>query len=110
MKTRTDRQLAATASPVKTAKFEDLVFHDVGNSSIKGSFQQALIVFTNGYGASVVIGEWTYGGEDGLYELAVLDKDCHILYDTPITKDVEGYLTRAMVTDYLRRISRLRSK
>jgi hypothetical protein len=65
------------------------------------------IKFDNGYGASVVQGPHTYGGEDGLYELAVVGKDDEICYDTPITGDVEGYLSEAQVTDLLIKIQQL---
>jgi hypothetical protein len=59
---------------------------------------QEIHSFKNGYGASVVMGDHTYGGDQGLYELAVIkfgedDDDWEIAYDTPITGDVVGFLT-----------------
>jgi len=68
---------------------------------------QARIIFENGYGASVVKGEYTYGGKDGLYELAVLDSDGKLIYETPITSDVEGYLTEDEVTKLMEQIQKL---
>jgi len=65
------------------------------------------IIFDNGYGASVVKHEFSYGGKDGLYELAVLDKDGQITYDTPITNDVIGYLREIDVTDVMEKIQQL---
>ena len=65
------------------------------------------IKFDNGYGASIVQGPHTYGGEDGLYELAVLNSNGDLIYDTPITSDVEGYLSEAQVTDLLIKIQQL---
>jgi hypothetical protein len=65
------------------------------------------ITFENGYGASVVKGEHTYGGKDGLYELAVLDKDGKLCYDTPVTDDVEGYLSEDEVTKLMEQIQKL---
>jgi len=65
------------------------------------------IMFENGYGASVVKGEYTYGGKDGLYELAVLDKDGKLCYDTPVTDDVEGYLSENEVTKLMEQIQKL---
>jgi len=47
----------------------------------------------NGYGASIVQHSFSYGHEEGLWELAVLDKDGKLDYTTPITADVLGYLT-----------------
>lgn len=52
--------------------------------------------YPNGYGVSIISNEYSYGGRQGLYELAVLVGDRHdfeVCYDTPITDDVLGYLT-----------------
>ena len=65
------------------------------------------IMFENGYGASVVRGEYTYGGDRDLYELAVLDSNGDLTYETPITDDVEGYLTEDDVTKLLKEIQSL---
>ena len=65
------------------------------------------ITFENGYGASVVKGEYTYGGKDGLYELAVLDSNGDLTYSTPITNDVLGHLTEDDVTKVLEQIQSL---
>ena len=62
--------------------------------------------FDNGYEASVVKSEYTYGGKDGLYELAVF-KDGEICYDTPVTDDVIGYLIPEYVTDVMAKIQQL---
>ena len=68
---------------------------------------RARIMFENGYGASVVKGEHTYGGRDGLFELAVLDSNGQLTYETPVTDDVEGYLTEDDVTKLLEQIQSL---
>lgn len=65
------------------------------------------ITFSNGYGASIVRGAYTYGGDKGLWELAVLDKEGRLCYDTPITDDVLGYLTEKDVADTLKQIESL---
>jgi len=83
--------------------FKDLDFKDHG--FMNGI--QARIQFDNGYGASVVKSEFSYGGTKGLYELAVLDKDEEIIYNTPVTSDVEGYLTPEDVTKLLEQIQNL---
>ena len=65
------------------------------------------IVFENGFGASVVKHNYSYGGKEGLYELAVLFED-EIHYDNPIAAgDVRGYLTEEEVTDLLTQIQKL---
>jgi len=71
---------------------------------------QARFTFPNGFACSVVRGFTTYGGRDGLYELAVLDPDGCVTYDTEITDDVLGYLTQDDVTDVMNRISQLEPK
>ena len=65
------------------------------------------IIFDNGYGASVVKHEFSYGGKDGLYELAVLDKNGELTYETSITNDVIGYLREIDVTDVMEKIQQL---
>jgi hypothetical protein len=67
----------------------------------------ARITFDNGYGASVVKHEFSYGGKDGLYELAVLDSNGDLTYDTPITDDVIGYLREIDVTEVMEKIQQL---
>lgn len=62
--------------------------------------------FPNGYGADVAIGPHTYGGVQGLFELAVLKGDS-ITYKTPITNDVEGWLTKEDVAKLLAKIEAL---
>ena len=62
--------------------------------------------FDNGYEVSVVKSPYTYGGDKGLYELAVF-KDGEITYATPITDDVMGYLRPEDVTDVMAKIQQL---
>ena len=83
--------------------FSDLEFkpHPMGSGII------SRIKFDNGYGASVVKGPHTYGGDQNLYELAVLDNNDDLTYDTPVTSDVEGYLTEEDVTILLKQIQNL---
>jgi hypothetical protein len=83
--------------------FNDLEFKDDKQRGLSA----ARIIFDNGYGASVVKGEHTYGGRDGLYELAVLDSNGKLTYETPVTDDVEGYLTEDEVTKLMEQIQNL---
>jgi hypothetical protein len=64
------------------------------------------IKFSNGYGASVVRHEGSYGGSKGLYELAILKGDS-VYYDTQIANDVLGWLEPKAITDLLRQIEAL---
>lgn len=83
--------------------FEDIEFKDHPNlSGVAGR-----MYFENGYGVSVVRTIYSYGGRDGLYELAVLNKDGQLIYDTPVTSDVLGYLTPEEVTEYMKQVQSL---
>lgn len=62
--------------------------------------------FDNGYGASVVCSPYSYGGTQGLWEIAVLHSD-EIVYDTPVTDDVIGYLSETEVEEILDQIEAL---
>ena len=83
--------------------FKDLKFKQ--HPSADGIISR--ITFENGYGASVVRHEYSYGGKDGLYELAVLNSDGELCYDTPVTNDVIGYLRTEDVTDVMAKIQQL---
>ena len=85
--------------------FNDLEFNEL-DSFYNGV--QARVIFENGYGASVVKHDYSYGGKDGLYELAVI-KDDDLCYTTPVTTDVEGYLSEEDVTELLKQIQELKS-
>ena len=80
--------------------------HTYKSAEVHGGTQRKYR-FANGYGASVVRHEYSYGGSAGLWELAVLDRDGKLTYATPITGDVVGYLTEAEVEAYLDRIAAL---
>lgn len=68
---------------------------------------QKIYKFDNGYGASVVCSLGTYGSKDGLFEVAVLDRDGQIAYNTPISGDVIGWCDFADVADILNKIKAL---
>ena len=51
---------------------------------------QVVHEFPNGYGASVIRHDFSYGGKDGLWEMAVL-KEGDLCYNTHITNDVIGH-------------------
>lgn len=67
--------------------------------------------FPNGFGASVICLPGFHGFERGLSELAVLkfngDGEYDLVYDTPITDDVLGYLNEDQVDKALAAIYRL---
>ena len=79
---------------------------------INGGTQQ-VFMFENGYGASVVQHSFSYGGDDGKYEIAVLvvcnreSGDFTLCYDTPITNDVLGHVLEEDVHGHLQAIAEL---
>ena len=85
--------------------FRDLVFKPHPLSS----GVQAVIDFENGYGISVVQTPYSYGGRIGLYEIAVIDKDRDVIYSTPISEGVIGYLREEDVTEVMERIQLFKS-
>jgi hypothetical protein len=86
--------------------FKDLEFEQLPDLS--GIYCR--IMFENGFGASIVKHKYSYGGKDGLYEIAILDNDGEITYTTPITDDVLGYLFEDDVMFHLNEIKNLQSK
>ena len=68
---------------------------------------QRIYKFDNGYGASAVMHEYSYGGKNGLWELAVLDSNGDLCYHTPVTQDVIGHLDDIKLQEVLKEISEL---
>ena len=85
--------------------FDDLEFNHLTDRYMFGVTSR--IHFDNGFGASVVSHSYSYGGDKGLYELAVLFDD-EIHYDNPVAMgDVKGYLKPEDVTELLIQIQKL---
>ena len=85
-----------------------MIFND---RPLNGGYQ-TIHKFDNGYGASVISGgTFTYGGDQGLKELAVIkfssEDKWSICYETPITDDVIGYLSDEEVESILLQIEAL---
>ncbi len=86
-------------------------FKDLPSKSIHGNGVQYIAKFNNMYGASIVNHSFSYGGDKGLWELAVIkfieDDNWRITYNTHITDDVLGHLTDEEVNNVLVEISNL---
>jgi tRNA pseudouridine38-40 synthase len=86
--------------------FKDLEFEFINDGFLVG--KKARIHFDNGFGASVVSHTYSYGGKNGLYELAVLNSTGDLVYDNPVADgDVRGYLTEENVSEILISIQEL---
>lgn len=71
---------------------------------------QILVFFDNGYGVSIIWGPYAYGGEKGLFELAVIvgdESSYDLCYDTPVTSDVIGWLTIEQATEIALQVQQL---
>ena len=66
---------------------------------------QKIFEFPKGYGASVVIHDFSYG-----LELALLDADQTIIQHPEITNDVAGFLNVDSCNDLLEKIAKLPKK
>lgn len=69
-----------------------------------------VMLFPNNYGVSVIRNPYSYGGPEGLWELAVIKgtpEEWQITYDTPIASDVIGHLTEGEVEEYARQVAKL---
>jgi hypothetical protein len=97
-------------------KFEDLEFGQDPENEIDMDWydptERAFHLFDNNYAVSVIRGPYTHGGNKGLYELAVLymapdSNESELVYDTPVTNDVEGHLTPSDVTRLMKQVEAL---
>ena len=87
--------------------FKDLEFEQLNDTPYMVG-KKSRMHFDNGFGVSVVSHTHSYGGRSGLYELAVLDKDGLLTYETPVTSDVIGFLTEEDVTDIMKQVQELK--
>lgn len=88
--------------------FKDLVFNKHFN--FPSFATQAKMFFPNGYGISVVTGEFAYSNRENPYECGVLkgnSDEWSLTYDTPITNDVIGYCNEEKVTEIMKQIQEL---
>lgn len=92
-----------------------MVCHNTYMNSTNDTFTQTttnegiyrMYRFPNGYQASVICTQHSIGGPQGLWEVAVMDRDGTIVYDTPVTNDVVGNLSDAEMLDVVRFIRTL---
>ena len=82
----------------------------LGENKINGGIQ-IVHKFDNGYGASVAKHSFSYGHKEGLWELAVIKfndeknpENYSLCYDTEVTNDVIGHLTKEDVQKHLKEI------
>ena len=81
-----------------------LASHEVKDTPFGRGSYQSLWLFANGFGASVIQNRSSYGGVQGLYEVAML-KNGDLYYCDVVNGDVVGYLTWPQVQELLGRIA-----
>jgi hypothetical protein len=72
---------------------------------------QKIYRFENGFGASIIQHQFSYGNELGLWEVGVLEFEDELYslnYETEITDDVIGNLTLEQVEEVLNKIKNLK--
>lgn len=106
-------ELENTPSTILATVDTDLIFPvdlivDVTNSSDSYT-QRARIFFSNGYQLSIVRGKWTYGGKQGLFEIAAFDRTGEMDGDLIGIGDnvVKGFVTLEQVNEYILKIANL---
>lgn len=89
--------------------FEDLEFKTHGCAK---EATQAVMFFENGYGVSLLFGFPFYSNGIDTYELAVIHRSGEgsydLRYDTGITDDVLGYITKEEVTEAMKKVQELK--
>ena len=82
-------------------------FEDLEDRKCDSYFTRKGLTFENGYGISVVTGIGAYTSNDDEYEIAVEGLDGSLTYDTEITDDVIGHLSKDEVTEIMKQIQEL---
>ena len=81
-----------------------------------GTGVQCLFRYANGFGASVIRSPYSYGGEEGLFEVAVIkfsgesDTDYTVTPKNELLDDPQGWVTPEQVDDLLLQIAELDSR
>ena len=81
----------------------DTIDHVVDNSD--DQMQRALVHFKNGQTLSIIRGEFSYGGNKGLFE--IMPDDPKIFDEEDQGDTVRGYLTQERVAYYINKIGAL---
>lgn len=88
--------------------FKDLEFKGhLMSQYYGGGLKQAVMHFANNYGVSVLLGNEFYSNGVDTYEVAILYKN-EITYNTEITNDVLGYVTKEEVSEIMKKIQLLK--
>jgi hypothetical protein len=85
--------------------FDDLVFTDKNCKPLLN--KRSEMFFDNGYGVSVINGKLANTVNDQQFEVAVIDSNCELVYDTPVTSSVLGHLEADDVSEVMKQVQLL---
>lgn len=91
---------------VRHPLFKDFFVREAGVFAPETECYRFSVPGHNDMEVSVIRSSMTYGGDEGLFELAML-RDDKCIYDTPITNDVRGWLDEEDVLDILEDVQRI---
>lgn len=90
---------------VRHPLFKDFFIREAGVFAPETECWRFSVPGHNDMEVSVIRGSMTYGGDEGLFELAML-RDDKCVYDTCITDDVLGWLEVEDVLEVLEKVAR----
>lgn len=82
---------------------------DIEDKSVENEFfkmKRLRLTFKNELGMSIIQGDDSYGGAEGLYEIAIFDKDGGMM-DVFNGDTVQGYLSEEQVLEYIKQYGEL---
>jgi len=100
----------STSLKDKIVEIKDLTSPGVSELHVHAT-HRARVVFTNGYALSIIRGEYTHGGDEGLYEIAPMGLNGHLdgnlLDEEDQGDDVLGWCDEAKVNYYITKLANL---
>lgn len=95
-----------------SADLKPLIARTIDNSD--PYMNRVRVEFTNGYVLSIVRGDYSYGGDDGLFEIALINQqqelDGSLFDEGDRVDDVLGYCDLEKINHYVRKLAYLPAK
>jgi len=80
------------------------------SNSLYENIQRASVAFSNGYTLSIIRGQYSHGGSEGLYEIAIInpnnEMDGSLFDEEDQGDDVLGWCTEDKVMHYINKIAK----
>ena len=109
MNNKTDNVEKTTGQPLQLSALlcADTIDYVDDNSTLEMNMQRVRVHFKNGHSLNVIRGEYSYGGDEGLFEIMPSDKA--FIDEEDSGDSVVGYLTAERVQYYIDKIGNLRT-